>query len=75
MMFYEAAGALGFAQLPNRFQAYCDLSRMPSLGRAVLVADVETAGSRLVGAESGDAVGDENTATVIYRFVLPVRSE
>jgi uncharacterized membrane protein YhaH (DUF805 family) len=75
MMFYEATGGLGFAQLPNRFQAYCDLSRLPSLGRAVLVADVETAGSRLVNAESGEGVGEEHSAAVIYRFVLPVRSE
>ena len=32
MMFYEAAGGLGFAQLPNRYQAYCDLSRLLELG-------------------------------------------
>ncbi len=74
MMFYEAAGGFGFAQLPNRFQAYCDLSRLPELGRAVLVADVETAGSRLVDAESGEPIGDGEPAAVVYRFVLPVRN-
>jgi len=39
MMFYEAAGGYGFAHLPNRYQAYCDLSRTLELGRAILVAD------------------------------------
>ncbi len=74
MMFYEAAGGFGFAQLPNRFQAYCDLSRVPDLGRAVLVADVKTAGSRLVDSQSGEPIGDGEPAAVVYRFVLPVRN-
>jgi len=74
MMFYEAVGGFGFAQLQNRLQAYCDLSRMPMLGRAVLVADVETAGSRLVDPETGIAIGDADSAGIVYRFVLPVRT-
>jgi hypothetical protein len=74
MMFYEAAGGLGFAQLPNQYQAYCDLSRAMTLGRAVLTADVETRGSRLVDSE-GEAIGGEQSSAVIYRFLLPVRSE
>jgi hypothetical protein len=72
-MFYDAVGGFSFAQLQNRMQAYCDLSRFPQLGRAVLVADVETEGSRLVNPESGAAIGEVDTAAVIYRFVLPVR--
>jgi hypothetical protein len=74
MMFYDAAGGFGFAQLPNRFQAYCDLSRLPELGRAVLVAEVDTEGSKLVDPESGEAIGDaaEDGSVVIYRFVLRV---
>ena len=39
MMFYDAAGGYGFAHLPNRYQAYCDLSRQLELGRAMLVAE------------------------------------
>jgi hypothetical protein len=72
MMFYEAVGGFGFAQLQNLLQAYCDLSRFPSLGRAVLVADVATQGSRLVDPDSGEAVGEQDSSGVIYRFVLPV---
>lgn len=72
MMFYEAAGGFAFAQLPNQFQSSSDLSRTMTLGRAVLVAEVETEGSRLVDATSGDAIGDAESAGVIYRFVLPV---
>jgi hypothetical protein len=73
MMFYEAVGGFGFAQLQNRLQAECDLSRFPMLGRALLVAEVETKGSRLVDPESGSAIGEEDSGGVIYRFVLPVR--
>ena len=52
-----------------RFEPHCRC-----LGRAVLVADVETAGSRLVDPESGEAIGEQDSAAVIYRFVLPVRN-
>jgi hypothetical protein len=73
MMFYEAVGGFGFAQLPNRFQAYCDLSRLPMLGRAVLVDDVATTGSQLVDADGDKPIGDQDSTAVIYRFVFPVR--
>jgi hypothetical protein len=72
MMFYAEVGGHSFAQLPSRVQAYCDFSRFPMLGRAVLVADVETAASRLVDPASGNAIGEQDSVGVIYRFVLPV---
>jgi hypothetical protein len=76
MMFYDAAGGLGFAGLPNQYQAYCDLSRMLDVGRAVLVADADSPGSRLVQSGSNQPLGDEgDAATVVYRFVLPVVRE
>ena len=73
MMFYEAAGGLKFAQLPNRFQSDCDLSEMlrPGLGRAVLVAEVPEAGSRLIDQSSSEPI-DDDFATFVYRFVIPV---
>jgi hypothetical protein len=73
MMFYEASGGAKFAQLPNRIQAECDLSGLlrPGLGRAILVADVPDAGSRLIDESSGEPVGDD-FAAVVYRFVIPV---
>ena len=73
MMFYEAAGGLKFAQLPNRFQSDCDLSAMlkPGLGRAVLVAEVPEAGSRLIDQSSSEPI-DDDVATVVYRFVISV---
>ncbi len=74
MMFYEAGGGVGFAQLPNRYQSYCDFSRLLQLGRAVLVANVDNQGSKLVDPADGQALADsENSATVVYRFVLPVK--
>ena len=59
MMFYEAAGGLAFAGLPNDYQDYCDLSRMLDLGRAILVANVLTGGSRLVDHRTGQPFGDQ----------------
>ncbi len=74
MMFYEAAGGYGFAQLPNRYQAYCDLSRTLELGRAVLVADATGPVAKLVDDTTGTPVGDkQDESTVVYRFVLPVK--
>ena len=68
MMFYEAAGGYDFVGLPNRYQSFCDLSRLLDLNRAVLVADGTSAGSRWV---------DEQQATtkVVYRFVFTVDNE
>jgi hypothetical protein len=75
MMFYEAAGGVRFARIPLRYEAYCDLSRQLALGRAVLVAEVSSPGSRLLNAESAQPVGtiDDQSAHVVYRFVLPVK--
>jgi hypothetical protein len=74
MMFYEAAGGYGFAHLPNRYQAYCDLSRTLELGRAILVADAAGPVADLVDDATGAAVGDrQDESTVVYRFVMPVR--
>ncbi len=71
MMFYEAAGGESFAQLPNRFQADCDLSRLLLLGRAIVVADAPGPGRQLANGDEpiGTAGG---TAHFVYRFVLPV---
>jgi hypothetical protein len=74
MMFYEAAGGYGFAHLPNRYQAYCDLSRTLELGRAILVADAAKPVAELIDDATGAAVGDnQEESEVIYRFVLPVK--
>jgi hypothetical protein len=73
MMFYEAAGGYGFAYLPNRYQAFCDLSRTLELGRAILVADAAGPVAKLIDDATGAAVGDkQDESTVVYRFVLPV---
>jgi hypothetical protein len=73
MMFYDAVGGLAFAQLPNRYQSNCDLSRMPALGRAVLVADVDTPGSQFVDVDGQNPAANADSAKVIYRIVLPVK--
>jgi len=73
MMFYERAGRSAFAQLPNRYQFYCDLSRALELGRAILVAEASDEGSQLVNAQTGSAVNErQHVARPVYRFVLPV---
>ena len=74
MMFYEAAGGYGFAHLPNRYQAYCDLSRTLELGRAILVGDAAGPVVQLIDDATGTAIGDKrDESTVVYRFVLPVK--
>jgi hypothetical protein len=75
MMFYDAAGGRGFAQMPNRYHADVDLSRLLELGRAIVVADVEQGGSELVDVGSGDEIGETGSQEVVYRFVLPVRRD
>jgi hypothetical protein len=73
MMFYEAAGGEGFAKLPNRYLAYCDLSRHLDLGRAILVADLDAQGSRLMEQSGGEPLGEDGDfGAVVVRFVLPV---
>ena len=76
MMFYQAVGGEGFASLPNRYQASCDLSRLLELGRAILVAGGTTGGSRWIDAATDDSLENEqDQSTVVYRFVMPVDHE
>jgi hypothetical protein len=78
MMFYEAVGGEGFAGLPNQYQADADLSRLLTLDRAILVASgsgagSENGGSPWIDAASGKPLETEPaSATVVYRFILPV---
>jgi hypothetical protein len=75
MMFFDAAGGNGFAQLPSRVHADCDLSGLlqPGIDRAILVAEAAGSGSELKDSESGEVLGDEDGfSAVVYRFVLPV---
>jgi hypothetical protein len=73
MMFYQVVGGNGFAGLPNRFQAECDLSRLLDLDRAILVANGTDRGSRWVDAQANKPFENEqDSATVVYRFVFPV---
>ena len=75
MMFFDAAGGVDFAQLPNRMRAELDLSEMSrtGMGRAILVAESAGPGSRLIDTGSGEPLGDKDDfATIVFRFVLPV---
>lgn len=74
MMFYSAAGGLGFAHMPSQYQGYCDLSRQLDLGRAIFVGEAVTGGTTLVD-DAGQTIGDDKAgeSIVIYRFLLPVK--
>ena len=61
MMFYETAGGFGFAHVPNRYQAYCDLSRQLDLGRALLVADAAAPARNWSIAEPGNRLATTST--------------
>jgi len=75
MMFYETAGGYGFAHVPNRFQAYIDMSRQLELGRAVLVGESAADGLSIVDDESGKPLVDEseNSPSTVFRYILPVQ--
>jgi hypothetical protein len=73
MMFYQAIGGEGFAGLPNRYQASCDLSPLLTLDRAILVARGTTSGSQWTNTTTRGPLGTEpDASTVIYRFILPL---
>jgi hypothetical protein len=72
IMFYEAAGGQAFAQLPSRYQSYCDLSRLLQFGRAILVAEAPGPGRQLVDGDGKRLGKSDGTSLVMYRFVLPV---
>jgi hypothetical protein len=75
MMFYQAAGGDGFAGLPNRYQARCDLSRLLEFGRAILVAGGRESGSKWTATAAGQPLENEqDQSTVVYRFILPVEN-
>jgi hypothetical protein len=73
MMFYEMIGGYGFAGLPDRYEAFCDLSSLLDLGRAILVVRIDRQGSELVDRRPNVPLGEEtDSRLVVYRFVLPV---
>jgi hypothetical protein len=76
MTFYGVAGGVDFAGLPNRYQAYCDMSRLLAVGRAILIAETGESLSQLVDRDSGEPLGDATDfTTTVWRFVLPVATE
>jgi hypothetical protein len=72
MMFYDALGGRAFVGLPNRYLAFCDLTRLLDLGRAILVANGENPGSQLVDGDSGlPLAASDDPSTVVYRVSFP----
>src|SRR5262249_21141880 len=73
VMFYGALGGDAVVGLPNRYLAYCDLSRLLELNRAILVASGGKSGSQLVDADSGSPLAaSDDPSFVVYRVVFPV---
>jgi hypothetical protein len=73
MMFHEAVGGAEFAQSPNRYQAFTDLSRLLQGDQAILFARAEVAGSQWTDGETS-LEGDQDRRWVYYRFVIPLES-
>jgi hypothetical protein len=73
MMFQEAAGGTTYTRLVNRYQAFCDLTHLLKIGRAILVAQSDQSGSRLLRNRMSLANADTHE-TIVYRFVIPVSS-
>ncbi|MBA3484126.1 MAG: hypothetical protein H0T51_20155, partial [Pirellulales bacterium] len=72
MMFHEAVGGAEFAQSPNRYQAFTDLSRLLQGDQAILLARVEVPGSQWTDGESSLA-SNQDRRWVYYRFVIPLQ--
>ncbi len=71
MMFYEAVGGGAYAQSPNRYQAFVDLSRLLKGDQAVLLARAAGAGSEWIDGETALA-SKRDRRWVYYRFVIPL---
>lgn len=71
MMFHESLGGVAYAQSPNRYQAFTDLSRLLAGDQAVLLARAPDGGSQW---QDGDAplASDQDRRWVYYRFVIPL---
>jgi hypothetical protein len=74
MMFYEALGGERFAPAPNRYQSFIDLSRLLAGEQAILLARVETDGSRWMNGEAPLA-SDQDRRWVYYRIVIQLEDE
>jgi hypothetical protein len=74
MMFYEAIGGADYANVPNRYQSFIDLSRLLDGDQAVLLARAETSGSQW-STPDGPLASDQDRRWVYYRFVIPLKKE
>jgi hypothetical protein len=71
MMFYRAAGGLGFTPLPNDYQDFVDASHLLETGKAVLVGHAEQ--PAFVVTDDGQPLAPDNSRRqAIYRFVFSI---
>jgi hypothetical protein len=74
MMFHEATGGAEYAQSPNRYQAFTDLSRLLKGDQAILFARAEVPGSQWTDGETSLA-SNQDRRWVYYRFVIPLEEK
>ncbi len=72
MMFFQAAGGRGYAQLTNRYQGFVDLSGHLQAGRALLVAHLPADAGTAWQLNGQAAVGEHVARESFVRFVIPV---
>lgn len=75
MMFYNALGGETYAQGPNRYQSFLDMTKLLAGKQAILLArGVDNPGSNW---KNGDLplASDHDRRWVYYRFVIPLEEE
>jgi hypothetical protein len=73
LMFYAAAGGSNYTGLTHDYQSYIDLSKNLSLGRAILVAEIDGLGSCMkVDGKGGQE--DYDQVVTLIRIMVPVTS-
>jgi hypothetical protein len=70
VMFYRAAGGLGYTGLSNRYHPQLDTSSMLRNNRAVIVGAVEQPATELFDGEQ--SLSDRTKSWTIYRIVVPI---
>jgi hypothetical protein len=77
MMFFESSDGSRYTGLVNRYQPFIDLTGTLEAGRAVLAGFAEPSASTRPGTELCDGsrrlAQPDDTRTIVYRFVLPVK--
>jgi hypothetical protein len=73
MMFHEAVGGANYAQSPNRYQSFIDLSHLLNGDQAILLARASAATGSNWTTDKAPLATDQDRRWVYYRFIIPLK--